>query len=128
MSKDIFVHLRIIDKFKAMIMKVIFALFVIKIFFALAGSIQEVAMFVNYNRNLVIGYLHLVFLGIVTPFFFIKIASIISNNSDIFFSFILCFTDSVTESSILCASSTINNASYFKRSRFKCWGSRKYWR
>jgi hypothetical protein len=56
-------------------MKVIFALFVIKIFFALAGSIQEVAMFVYYNRNLVIGYLHLVFLGIVTPFFFVKIAN-----------------------------------------------------
>jgi hypothetical protein len=75
MSKDIFVHLKTVDRFKAMIMKVIFALFVIKIFFALAGSIQEVAMFVYYNRNLVIGYLHLVFLGIVTPFFFVKIAN-----------------------------------------------------
>lgn len=74
MSKDIFVHLRTMNKFKAMIMKVIFGLFVIKLFFALAGSIQEVAMFVYYNRNLVIGYLHLVFLGIVTPFFFMKIA------------------------------------------------------
>ncbi|MER3327993.1 MAG: hypothetical protein RIF34_00330, partial [Candidatus Kapaibacterium sp.] len=74
-SKDIFIHLRSIDKFKAKIMKVIFGLFVIKIFFALAGSIQEVAMFVYYNRNLVIGYLHLVFLGIVTPFFFMKIAN-----------------------------------------------------
>ncbi|PKL78412.1 MAG: hypothetical protein CVV25_11600 [Ignavibacteriae bacterium HGW-Ignavibacteriae-4] len=74
MSKDIFVHLRTLDKFKSMIMKVLFAFFVLKIFFALAGSIQEVAMFVYYNRNLVIGYLHLVFLGIITPFFFMKIA------------------------------------------------------
>lgn len=75
MSKDIFIHLKTVDRFKSMIMKVIFGLFVIKVFFALAGSIQEVAMFVYYNRNLVIGYLHLVFLGIVTPFFFIKIAN-----------------------------------------------------
>jgi hypothetical protein len=74
MSKDIFVHLRTIDKFKSMIMKILFALFILKIFFALAGSIQEVAFFVYYNRNLVIGYLHLLFLGIVTPFFFMKIA------------------------------------------------------
>jgi hypothetical protein len=57
-----------------MIMKILFALFILKIFFALAGSIQEVAFFVYYNRNLVIGYLHLLFLGIVTPFFFMKIA------------------------------------------------------
>jgi hypothetical protein len=74
MSKDIFVHLRSMDRFKSIILKSIFALFVIKVFFALAGSIQEVAMFVYYNRNLVIGYLHLVFLGIVTPFFFVKLA------------------------------------------------------
>lgn len=74
MSKDIFVHLRTVDKFKSMIMKVMFIFFVLKIFFALAGSIQEVAMFVYYNRNLVIGYMHLIFLGIVTPFFFMKIA------------------------------------------------------
>lgn len=74
MSKDIFIHLRKMDKFKAMLMKIIYLLFILKIFFALAGSIQEVAMFVYYNRNLVIGYLHLIFLGIVTPFFFIKIS------------------------------------------------------
>lgn len=74
MSKDIFVHLRSMDRFKSIILKSIFTLFVIKVFFALAGSIQEVAMFVYYNRNLVIGYLHLVFLGIVTPFFFVKLA------------------------------------------------------
>lgn len=74
MSKDIFVHLRSMDRFKSIILKSIFALFVIKVFLALAGSIQEVAMFVYYNRNLVIGYLHLVFLGIVTPFFFVKLA------------------------------------------------------
>lgn len=74
-SKDILIHLRTIDKFKSNVMKVIFGLFLIKVFFALVGSIQEVAMFVYYNRNLVIGYLHLVFLGIVTPFFFMKIAN-----------------------------------------------------
>ena len=74
MSKDIFVHLRTTEKFKSMIMKILFAFFILKIFFALAGSIQEVAFFVYYNRNLVIGYLHLLFLGIVTPFFFMKIA------------------------------------------------------
>jgi len=73
--KDILIHLRTIDKFKSNVMKVIFGLFLIKVFFALVGSIQEVAMFVYYNRNLVIGYLHLVFLGIVTPFFFMKIAN-----------------------------------------------------
>ena len=40
MSKDIFVHLRSMDRFKSIILKSIFALFVIKVFLALAGSIQ----------------------------------------------------------------------------------------
>lgn len=80
MSKDLIVHFRTLDKFNSYIYKIIFALIVIKIFLSLIGSIQEVAFFVYYNRNLVIGYLHLVFLGIVTPFFFQQIAKDLSLN------------------------------------------------
>lgn len=81
MSKDLLVHFNTLDKFKSYVFKFIFILLVVKVFFSLAGSIQEVAMFVYYNRNLVIGFLHLVFLGIVSTFFFQHIASDLGINN-----------------------------------------------
>lgn len=74
MSKDLLVHFRILDKFNSNLFKIIFASIVLKVFSALIGSIQEIADFVYHNRNLTIGFLHLIFLGILTPFFFYKIA------------------------------------------------------
>lgn len=82
MSKDLLIHFRTLDRFQSRIFKLIFIFLVIKVFFSLAGSIQEVAMFVYYNRNLAIGFLHLIFLGIVTPFFFQLVAndSVLANS------------------------------------------------
>jgi hypothetical protein len=69
---------------------------VLKVFFALGGSIQEVADFVYHTRNLTIGYLHLVFLGIITPFFFQQIAnelelSRLNKYRESFLAFYICF-------------------------------------
>lgn len=75
MSKDLHNYFKTVDRFQSYIYKLIFLLITLKVFFALTGSIQEVAYFVYYNRNLVIGFLHLVFLGIITPFFFQQIAN-----------------------------------------------------
>lgn len=75
MSKDLHNYFKTVDRFQSYIYKLIFLLIALKVFFALTGSIQEVAFFVYYNRNLVIGFLHLVFLGIITPFFFQQIAN-----------------------------------------------------
>lgn len=75
MSKDFITYFNTLDNAKSYVYKIVFALFALKVFFSLLGSIQEVALYVYYNRNLVIGYLHLIFLGVVTPFFFQQIAN-----------------------------------------------------
>lgn len=84
-SKDLIVHFKTLDKFQSYILKFIFVLLVVKVFFTLAGSIQEVAMFVYYNRNLVIGFLHLVFLGIVSTLFFQFIANDLGINNKAYY-------------------------------------------
>ncbi|MFN3195570.1 MAG: hypothetical protein ACE364_06465 [Chlorobiota bacterium] len=65
---DLHNYLKTQERFKYGLYTVIYTLFVIKVFFSLLGSIQEVADFVYQNRNLTIGYLHAIFLGVVTPF------------------------------------------------------------
>lgn len=73
---DLHKYMKQLSKFKSGLFTIIYTLLVIKIFFSLLGSIQEVADFVYQNRNLTIGYLHAIFLGIVTPFIFYKLAEV----------------------------------------------------
>jgi len=71
---DLHKYQKLLTKFKSGLFTIIYTLLVIKIFFSLLGSIQEVADFVYQNRNLTIGYLHAIFLGIITPYLFYRLA------------------------------------------------------
>ena len=71
---DLHNYLKTQERFKYGLLTIIYTLFVIKVFFSLLGSIQEVADFVYQNRNLTIGYLHAIFLGVVTPYIFHRLA------------------------------------------------------
>lgn len=71
---DLHIYLKTQERFKYGLYTLIYTLFVIKVFFSLLGSIQEVADFVYQNRNLTIGYLHAIFLGVVTPFIIHRLA------------------------------------------------------
>ena len=73
---DLHNYLKTQERFKYGLLTIIYTLFVIKVFFSLLGSIQEVADFVYQNRNLTIGYLHAIFLGVVTPYIFRRLAEI----------------------------------------------------
>lgn len=73
---DLHNYLKTQERFKYGLLTIIYTLFVIKVFFSLLGSIQEVADFVYQNRNLTIGYLHAIFLGVVTPYIFHRLAEI----------------------------------------------------
>ncbi len=74
---DLRSYLKQQDKFKQGLLSIVYTLFAIKVFFSLLGSVQEVADFVYQNRNLTIGYLHAIFLGIITPYLIYLFAELI---------------------------------------------------